>query len=61
MDLENDQIPPEIIIEGQKVSYLTVISFLMYLMLRTCPDITYAVKILSHYHPKLQSPILGMD
>ncbi|KIK72109.1 hypothetical protein PAXRUDRAFT_22391 [Paxillus rubicundulus Ve08.2h10] len=48
-DLENNQILPEMVIEGWKVSYLTVISSLMYLMLGTCPDIAYAVGMLSWF------------
>ncbi|KIK72657.1 hypothetical protein PAXRUDRAFT_21735 [Paxillus rubicundulus Ve08.2h10] len=48
-DPENDQILPEMVIEGRKVSYLTVIGSLMYLMLETCPDIAYAVKTLSQF------------
>ncbi|KIK72155.1 hypothetical protein PAXRUDRAFT_22330 [Paxillus rubicundulus Ve08.2h10] len=48
-DLENDQILPEMVIEGWKVSYLTVIGSLMYLMLGTRPDIAYAVGTLSWF------------
>ena len=46
-DPEDDHIIPEQVIEGCQVSYLTIIGSLMYLMLRTCPDIAYAVGTLS--------------
>ena len=40
------------VIEGHQVSYLTVIGSLMYLMLRTHPDIAYAVGTLSRFSAK---------
>ena len=38
---------PEMIIEGQKVSYLSVIRSLMYVMLGTWPDFIYTMGLLS--------------
>ena len=54
-DPEDDRTIPEMIIEGKQVSYLSMIGSLMYLMLRTCPDIAYAIGTLSRFsaRPKL--------
>ena len=49
---DDNQSIPEMVIEGHQVSYLTVIGSLMYLMLGTCPDITYTVGTLSHFSAK---------
>ena len=51
-DPEDDHIIPEQVIEGCQVSYLTIIGSLMYLMLETRPDITYAVGTLSRFNAK---------
>jgi len=51
-DPEDNRTIPEMIIEGKQVSYLSVIGSLMYLMLRTRPDITYAIGTLSRFSTK---------
>ena len=51
-DPEDDRIIPEQVIEGRQVSYLTIIGSLMYLMLRTHPNIAYVVGTLSHLSAK---------
>ena len=48
-DLEDNTMLLEILINNKQVSYLTVIGSLMYLMLRTCPDLAFSVGTLSHF------------
>ena len=47
--LEDDPPVLEMIIEGQKVSYLSVIRSLMYAMLGTWLDLAYTIGLLSHF------------
>ena len=49
---DDNQSIPEMVIKGHQVSNLTVIGSLMYLMLGTCPDITYTVGTLSCFSAK---------
>ena len=47
--LEDGPPVPEVIIKGQKISYLSVIGSLMYAMLGTQPDLAYTVGLLSQF------------